>query len=170
MADELEELIVRDAKFDDAETIARIHTLSWQQAYAGYVPAAYLKSLTPETKTPVWEGILQRDDTTVLVAENSGRLLGFVSIGPAPDEDAEPQDLCLYTMYLDPEAWGRGVAKQLMSAVNALVPSGAALTLWVFDKNERARRFYEHHGFKLDGVEKLEEFAGEYLLELRYRK
>lgn len=170
MVEELESVSVRSATSADVLTIAKIHTLSWQQAYAGYVPAEYLNSLTPEDKAPVWKQILDRDDTDVFLAESSGRVLGFASVGPAPDEDAEPGDRCLYTMYLDPEAWGLGVAKELMTAVESTVPESVALTLWVFDKNSRARKFYERHGFKRDGVEKLEEFTGEYLLELRYRK
>jgi len=169
MADELEQLIVRDAVLDDADTISRIHTLSWQQAYAGYVPASYLNSLTPEGKVPMWQEVLLRDDTAVFIAESASHALGFASVGPARDEDAEEGDLELYTMYLDPEAWGLGVARQLMAAVNS-ISQEAAMNLWVFEKNERARRFYEHNGFKADGVEKLEEFAGEHLLELRYRK
>ncbi len=56
-----------------------------------------------------------------------------------------------------------------MNSVNNVSPD-SSMNLWVFEKNARARRFYEHHGFKPDGVEKLEEFAGEHLLELRYRK
>lgn len=169
MADELEQLIVRDAVLEDAETISRIHTLSWQQAYAGYVPASYLNSLSPEGKIPMWQEVLVRDDTAVFIAESAGRALGFASVGPAHDEDAEPSDLELYTMYLDPEAWGLGVARQLMNSVNNVSPD-SSMNLWVFEKNARARRFYEHHGFRPDGVEKLEEFAGEHLLELRYRK
>lgn len=170
MVEELESVSVRAAELADVLTIARIHTLSWQQAYAGYVPSEYLNGLTPEGKVPQWEAVLERDDTEVFIAESSGRALGFASVGPSPDEDAEPGDRTLYTMYLDPEAWGLGVAKELMHAVDDTVTGGVSLTLWVFDKNARARKFYERHGFKFDNVEKLEEYAGEHLLELRYRK
>lgn len=170
MVEELESVTVREAELADVLTISQIHTLSWQQAYVGYVPAEYLNSLKAEEKAPMWEAVITRDDTQVFVAESNGRMLGFASVGPAPDEDAEPGDRTLYTMYLDPEAWGRGAAKELMHAVDATVEPGVPLTLWVFEKNERAKKFYERHGFKSDNVEKLEPFAGEYLLEVRYRK
>ncbi|MFD2839014.1 GNAT family N-acetyltransferase [Populibacterium corticicola] len=170
MVEELESVVVRDAELIDVLTISRIHTLSWQQAYAGYVPADYLNSLDPQDKVPVWQTVLSRDDTQVFIAESAGRALGFASVGPSPDEDAEPGDRTLYTMYLDPEAWGLGVAKLLMQAVDETVPEGVSLTLWVFEKNLRARKFYERHNFKYDNVEKLEEFGGEHLLEVRYRK
>lgn len=170
MVEELESVSVRDAELADVLTIARIHTLSWQQAYAGYVPADYLNALTPEGKVQQWQEVLGRDDTDVFLAESSGRALGFASVGPSPDEDSDPGDRTLYTMYLDPEAWGLGVAKELMQAVDATIADDVPLTLWVFEKNARARKFYERHGFRFDNVEKLEEFAGEHLLELRYRK
>jgi len=170
MVEELESVTVRSAEISDALTIARIHTLSWQQAYSGYVPESYLNSLDPESKVDGWVEIIAREDTGVYLAEAAGRALGFASVGPAQDEDAEQEDRSLYTMYLDPEAWGLGVAKELMTRVDDDVPTQGALTLWVFEKNARARKFYERHGFKADGVERLEEYAGEHLLELRYRK
>lgn len=170
MVEELESVSVREAELADVSTIAEIHTLSWQQAYSGYVPAEYLNSLKAQDKVPMWEEVASREDTHLYVAEHNGQILGFASVGPAIDEDSEKGDQTLYTMYLTPEAWGTGAAKELMHAVDKIVAPDVPLTLWVFDKNARARRFYERHGFKYDNVEKLEPYAGEYLLELRYRK
>ncbi len=35
--------------------------------------------------------------------------------------------------------------------------STRAITLWVFEQNERARKFYEAAGFEPDGAERVEE-------------
>ena len=40
--------------------------------------------------------------------------------------------------------------------------------LWAFKENKRARRFYEKHGFRWDGSERVSEFDG--ALEVRYVK
>ena len=40
--------------------------------------------------------------------------------------------------------------------------------LWAFKENKRARRFYEKHGFRWDGTERVSEFDG--ALEVRYVK
>lgn len=39
--------------------------------------------------------------------------------------------------------------------------------LWALEKNEKAIRFYERHGFALTGEKKLEEGTTEYLIRLR---
>lgn len=40
--------------------------------------------------------------------------------------------------------------------------------LWAFEENVRARRFYEKHGFRWDGTQRLSEFDG--AIEVRYVK
>ena len=42
--------------------------------------------------------------------------------------------------------------------------------LWVLDENANARRFYEQHGFELDGCECFVEIAGKQLREVSYAK
>ena len=104
------------------------------------------------------------------MAEDEGAIVGFSYLGPSRDEDAERTTMEIYAIYLDPHAWGRGVARELMRTTLAAVPDGAAVTLWALDANERARHFYRRNGFVPDGVEKMEEFGGEYLKEVRYRR
>ena len=48
-------------------------------------------------------------------------------------------------LYVDPAATGRGIGGALLEHAMALRPSG--LTLWTFQSNLGARRFYEAHGF-----------------------
>ena len=86
------------------------------------------------------------------------------------DEDADRTTMQIYALYLEPSAWGRGVARDLMRAALAEVPAGAPVTLWVPEGNERARHFYRRNGFTADGVERLEDVDGEPLRELRYRR
>jgi ribosomal protein S18 acetylase RimI-like enzyme len=53
----------------------------------------------------------------------------------------------LERLYVDPEAQNRGVGGALLKKAKELRPDG--FVLWVFQKNEGARRFYERHGFRL---------------------
>ena len=47
----------------------------------------------------------------------------------------------------------------------------ANLVLWVFEKNARARSFYEAVGYRLESErQKQRRFAGATAMELRYRK
>ena len=81
-------------------------------------------------------------------------MLGFLAIRRSRTEGWE----VLEKLYVDPEAQNRGVGTALLDQAKALRPDG--LVLWVFQKNEGARRFYERHGFRLvkltDGAENME--------------
>ena len=70
----------------------------------------------------------------VWVWEESGRILGFASL--TEDE--------LTNLYVDPDAHGRGVGGALLDRAKERRPDG--FRFWVFQQNERARRFYERHG------------------------
>ena len=50
-------------------------------------------------------------------------------------------------LYVDPALQSRGIGGALLDHSKALQPAG--LQLWVFQKNEGARRFYERHGLEL---------------------
>lgn len=164
------DVVIRSADVADATRIAQVHVASWKSAYSSVLPAKYLDSLDPADRISQWEQILDSGRGTVLVAEGDGRLLGFASYGPSRDEDAEDEDLELYAIYLDPEAWGRGVARDLMRTVLAGVPDGVPMSLWVLADNERAHHFYRRHGFALDGVERIDDIADIPVTEVRFRR
>jgi GNAT superfamily N-acetyltransferase len=70
----------------------------------------------------------------VWVAEEDGRLIGFAGLG----------DHMLYHLYVHPGAQGIGAGSALLEQAKQRRPDG--FTFWVFQKNERARRFYEARG------------------------
>ena len=175
MTVDLDGVTIRPATPSDAVHIAQVHVTSWQGAYAGLLPDEYLADLDPTTRVRQWESVLgtqggPTNQGRVLVAEQNGHTLGFASFGLSADEDADPGTHELYAMYLEPDAWGRGVARQLMRTVLAQIPPGATMTLWVLEGNDRAQHFYRRHGFQPDGVERIDEIAGLPLTELRFRR
>jgi ribosomal protein S18 acetylase RimI-like enzyme len=66
--------------------------------------------------------------------------------------------------------WGKGVGHAMMEfALAELRRQGYhEVVLWVFEANDRARKFYERHGFTIDGAVKDSGFAG--TQEVRYRR
>ena len=173
MPEQLDEVTIRVAETTDAAGIAAVHVRSWQEAYEGIVPEAYLAGLDPDERTREWVDHLRRgpeDHVRTWLAESAGRIVGFVSYGPARDEDASRGDREIYSIYLDPGTWGHGVARDLMRTVLGEMGSRTRVTLWVLADNERARHFYRRHGFQADGVERIDEVGGAELLEVRYRR
>ena len=73
--------------------------------------------------------------------------------------------------FVHPDAWSSGVGSSLLGhALSELATQGyRAATLWSFDDNERANRFYERHGFERDGGKQRREFSAGALV-VRYRR
>ncbi len=171
MVEELADVQIRAAEPGDAEQVAKVHVASWRQAYTGVISDEYLARLDVDARIERWRRILEDEpETKVWVADDDGRVIGFASLGPSRDEDADRTTMEIYTIYLEPSVWGQGVARDLMRTVLAAVPAGASVTLWVLAANERARHFYRRNGFAPDGVERVEEFDGETFTEVRYRR
>nr|WP_297425166.1 GNAT family N-acetyltransferase [uncultured Actinotalea sp.] len=173
MVDDVGEALIRSATVDDAEQIAAVHIASWREAYAGAVPEDYLASLDQGQRAEAWRtqlGEAEHADLKVWVAEDAddAHVLGFASLGPSRDEDADRTTLEIHTIYLEPSAWGQGVARRLMRTMLEHVPDGARVTLWVLASNDRAAHFYRRHGFVPDGIERLSTYGDERLTEVRY--
>ena len=66
--------------------------------------------------------------------QEDGPILGFAALG----------DEMLNYLYVEPKAFGRGIGTALYRHAVARHPD--RFTFWVFQQNERARRFYEHEG------------------------
>jgi ribosomal protein S18 acetylase RimI-like enzyme len=166
---------IRPARMQDAPEIAVVHVRSWQAAYRGLLPQAYLDGLDPAQRTGRWEQAVSAADSHggTVVADAGGRLSGFVSYGPARDDDADSRRAGeIYAIYLAPAAWDQGIGRQLMAA--ALGRLGEAgfnqALLWVLDSNARARRFYEAGGWIADGAAKRDDSFGVPMTEVRYRR
>jgi ribosomal protein S18 acetylase RimI-like enzyme len=97
-----------------------------------FATLTFLPSLhTHEQNVAFFGGLLRTQ--AFWVYEDAGVLLGFSTISEMLDH-----------FYVDPKAWGTGVADALFDDATARHPEG--FTFWVFQENARARRFYERHG------------------------
>jgi ribosomal protein S18 acetylase RimI-like enzyme len=170
--------VIRPIEERDADALARVHVRSWQAAYRGQVPDDYLDRLPDEIpqRAARWKGFI-RDAPSVgralLAAEEDGRVVGFVNVGPPDDADAVgPHVGELYAIYLDPDAWGKGIGRALMDAAVKILTDGGytEAVLWVLGTNARARRFYEIAGWRPDGGTKVEHRGHVELREVRYRR
>lgn len=161
---------VRAAGPEDVEACARVHVRSWQVAYRGIVPDAYLDSLTPEDRLDAWEQWLAQphERGCVLVAEVSDQVVGFGSF--VAHDSLGPEWALIPNLYLLPDAIGRGHGRRLMEAgMNTLATFGYRLAeLWVHPDNRRAQRFYRMGGWAPDGTARTHTVWGIELDSLRY--
>jgi ribosomal protein S18 acetylase RimI-like enzyme len=154
MTERIMKALIRRATPDDAGAIARVEVDSWRAAYLGLVPAAVLNDLSVAVHAARWRRVLSGGPASwasVLIAD--GAMLGFVSAGPTRDADDDARAVGeVYTIYLLPSAWGRGLGAALLDSAQAYLARRRyrAVTLWVLEGNTRARRFYELSGFNQD--------------------
>jgi ribosomal protein S18 acetylase RimI-like enzyme len=167
--------VVRPATAADAEAIARLHVVTWQAAYAGLLPAAYLAAMpeSVEQRAERWRTTVATATATVLVVDAQGtgpQLAGFAALGACRDDDSADHTGELYAIYVDPGQWAVGVGSALHDAgLASLVAAGnTTATLWVLDTNQQARAFYERHGWSPDGSTKPLEIGDVTVNEVRY--
>jgi GNAT superfamily N-acetyltransferase len=120
--------MIRRANRDDAEAISLLFVRAKDEM-------TYIPRIPDDVRSKVGGWFLDRHE--VWVAEEAGQVVGFIGLG----------DDMLEQIYVDPDAQNRGIGTELMDHAKRLRP--ARLQLWVFQKNEGARRFYERHGFRL---------------------
>ena len=162
---------IRPATVDDAAAIAAVHVASWRSGYRGLLPDALLDAQDVGRYTRGWTALLTEGPGSALVAEDDGVVVGFVHVAPSRDDDAPPTTGEVTTVYLHPDAWGRGWGRALLVAGQDVLRAGGcdAATLWVLADNARARRSYTTAGWRADGAGRVSERGGRSVTEVRLR-
>jgi putative acetyltransferase len=113
--------VIRRATEDDVEEVVAIFEASF--GLLDFLPTLH----THEENLEWFEARLREDEAYLL-----GRGLAIL------------HDDWLTHLYVHPDEIGTGVGHALFEHVKTRRPEG--LQFWVFQQNERARRFYEAHG------------------------
>lgn len=166
--------MIRMATSADCHDLAALHVFTWQQAYAGLMPQAFLDGLDLEldTRSEQWRQAIAENAVSVLLDYDDDTLVGFAAFGKCRDSDAEPTWGELGALYYLQSYWGAGRALILYrEALDHLKADGNSIaTLWVLDGNFRAIAFYQKNGFRFDGQEKVEQKPEFTIRELRMTK
>jgi GNAT superfamily N-acetyltransferase len=111
----------------DLETIVSLHAASATVAYA----AIFSDPFPVETTGVRWRVFTG----AIVISEVADRPVGFVAF-----DDTE-----LHALYVAPGYWKSGVGSRLLACAEN------TSYLWVLRDNGPARRFYERHGWHVDG-------------------
>jgi len=169
-------VVVREAGRDDARAIAAVHVHAWRWGYRELFPSSVLDALSVDEWTRQWSARLTQPtaDAVTFVAEGVGQVVGFAFLNRSPDDDALPGTAELQSLNVEEGAAGTGIGRLLMATATerARLNANTILTVWVYEENVRARRFYEAAGFRPDGVERLEShpFVPVVANEVRYQR
>lgn len=131
-------LRLRKAEPSDLHTVAALFR-SVRETCLPFLPRLH----TPEEDVQFFrERVFPHFNLTI--AEMNGEIAGYSAVSPG----------WLEQLYVLPQFQGRGIGAQLLTRAEG---SQASFRFWVFQKNFRARRFYENHGARpvqlTDGAE-----------------
>jgi GNAT superfamily N-acetyltransferase len=123
------EPVLRRALDADADALADV----WVRSFAAALPTVRRAHSDAEVHAWFAAVAVPRYETWAAVAENA--VVGLLVLdGPELEQ-----------LYLDPAWRGQGLGDRFVDLAKRLRPDG--LSLWAFQVNAGARRFYERHGF-----------------------
>jgi ribosomal protein S18 acetylase RimI-like enzyme len=121
--------MIRRARPGDVDAIAELYERS-------FGTLSFLPTLHTLEEHRTWFGkvVAKRE---VSVWDKEGAILGFIVLGDATVE----------YLYVEPEMTGRGIGSALLKYAKERLSHG--FSLWTFQENDGARRFYERHGLRI---------------------
>ncbi|MFG2466482.1 GNAT family N-acetyltransferase [Streptomyces canus] len=122
-------VVIRRAVASDASATADVYLRS----FAAALPTVVRPRSDDEVRAYIRDVVVPSRETWVAVAEE--QVVGLMVVAG---------DL-LSQLYLDPDWRGRGIGDRFVALAKERSPRG--LSLWTFQVNEPAHRFYERHGF-----------------------
>lgn len=151
-------MLVRNAEFADMKRLGHIMSVSFQTAFQSFVSRQTLDACAREDNcAALLEGLSRDGKMHFLIGEDRGMLCW-------QETEAGAEIVAIHSL---PESWGTGLGHAMLT--EALEEIGdKPVFLWAFRDNQRARRFYEKHGFRWDGSARVSEFDG--AVEVRYVK
>ena len=138
--------------------LGRIMAVSFRSAFGGFISRETLDRCAVAENCAGLLASLPKEMTTVAGCVD-GKLMGLLVCSEHPDGRAE-----IEAIHSLPESWGTGLGAAMLE----FALKGRAVGLWAFEKNARARRFYEKHGFAFTGERRISEFDG--AVEVRYER
>jgi GNAT superfamily N-acetyltransferase len=144
----------RDATPADLGAIDRIFRASFVATFGHLYSAADLETFLAQFTLEAWAEEMAGVDYAFRLAEDEGRAVGFLKLGPltVPVEPAQ-RALELRQLYVLEPWHGSGVGAALMEWAlgEAARREVRELYLTVYTDNHRALRFYQRYGFEAIG-------------------
>ncbi|MFH9086073.1 GNAT family N-acetyltransferase [Streptomyces sp. NPDC017673] len=125
-----EAVVLRRAVAADARAVADVYLRSFDAA----LPTVVRARTDDEVRDYIRDVVVPLRETWVAEAAGAG-VVGLMVL------DGES----LSQLYLDPQWRGRGIGDRFVALAKERGPGG--LSLWTFQVNKPAHRFYERHGF-----------------------
>lgn len=145
---------IRDAVRGDGDALAELHARSRAVYYraGGHEVAAH----PDEQYREAWRKMVDDPRIAVLVAAVGDDVVGVVTVDAGrvfPTRAPDEKRVQLAGIFVDPGQWSIGVGSALMARFVSIARQADAVgEVEVWERNSRAIRFYERHGWTQDGT------------------
>lgn len=161
-------ITIRKAELGDEKTLAYIQTESWKSTFADIISADDMERCTDIVKAEaMYENVIKSGYAEMSILEIDGKPHCIAAWGKArnPQFSDCAELICIHSLC---DKWGKGYGSMMMNhIIDEIKNSGYnSVLLWVFEKNTRARSFYEKHRFELTDNTQISYDA----VEVMYRK
>lgn len=153
--------VTADEKSDiaqsDLDTLVRLSTQTFLQAYEGEIDPAEMEKYTREAFHPdVWQASLREPGHSLWFSTLNDEAMGYCSLRtqrPAQAIPGSETPIQIERFYLDKAFHGQQIAQRMMAFCLEEAKKRGADSVWlgVWEKNRRAQRFYEKSGFRVVG-------------------
>lgn len=136
----------REATAKDADSIAHLHSISWQQNYRGAFGDEFLNGPVLENRRDVWQNRLHQPvpNQYVIVAESDATIGGFSC---AYSENDPVWGTLLDNLHVRKELKGLGIGSILLRSAaqwSYRKNPESGFYLWVLVQNMDAQKFYDY--------------------------
>lgn len=150
------EYTIERVKPGDEEALAQIQTESWKAGFRSILSADVLQERTRiDRVTEMYRRLLDKNIGNGYLLKVGGQphCLAWWDATREDDMPGYAELICIHSL---PNQWRKGYGSRMMTAVlHDMAAAGyQKVMLWVFTDNDRARRFYEAHGFTASGKTK----------------
>lgn len=147
------EVAIRAVAPGDENDLARIQTESWRAAFAEILDAETLSRCTDLGRaTEMYRRLLEekRGNGYLLTLDGAPHAIAWWDAARDEEMAGKAELICIHSL---PDHWRMGCGTKMMQRVlsDAAARGWNEIMLWVFEKNFRARAFYEKLGFYADG-------------------
>lgn len=161
-------IAIRKALIGDEKTLAYIQIESWKSAFADIISEEDMIKYTNIIKAEeMYSNVLNSDyaKVSILEIDSKPHCIAAWSKARNPEFSDSAELICIHSLC---DNRGKGYGSEMMKHILEEIKNSGYenVLLWVFEKNNRARCFYEKHGFALTENRQISHGA----VEVMYRK
>lgn len=144
-----DDYIIRRVAPGDEAILAYIQTESWKAAFKDILAEDVLNRCTNfDRAKQMYRGLLEekKGNGYILEINGKGHCIAWWDASREADMEGFAELICIHSLQ---DNWGKGYGSKMMDKVLEDIAAAGytKIMLWVFEENERAKKFYEAKGF-----------------------